>query len=267
MSGRIFLLDADMGGTDSITSRINDESVVHLPCTTFMDFEQHAKALLGIVTPDDRVVLDTLSKLLDTTRGDMKLGTDVSADLWERRSIYFSDKNYLTVYEAAGQLVMRRLKNLRARGARIVVTAHESETLDQSSVPPIKRRGPDVNPAMVGNLLASSSDVFRLWSVPEDMLNTDGTVGVKAETRVLYLRRGAEHLAKFHVERAVADTIPRFILDPTYDAICAVLGKVPTWLTIYGPSGAGKTTLATSPQLDTHTTTTTTTTQKEEQPA
>lgn len=246
----IFYFDSDGNGTDSIADVLSakPKEITHIPVRTYEEFDNAAAAVVHKVKPTDLVVLDTINSLANTTRGDAKLGIDPSVNYWSLKDKIIADKNYLTVFELAGQLILRRLKNLSkgGEGARILVTCHEAEKLDDSTIPPTKRRGPDVNPALLGALIGSSSDVFRLRALEDPVLDADGKVVVAADTRLLELRRTDEIMAKFHVPLAVAKSLPKAILEPTLPMLYEKLKKKPTWLTIYGSPGTGKSTFATS---------------------
>lgn len=243
----IYLFDADLNGLDSIARVLQTNQVVRIPCPTFNAFENAVVALIPKVGPDDTVVIDTITSLLNTTRGDAKLGTDVSKSLYDigKEKYLGGDKNFLTVYEFAAQITMRRLKNLRARDCRIIVTAHEAEVRDEAWGN-MKRQGPEVNPAMVGTLMAASSDVFRLEQLTAPIPNGQGGIAVPAGQRILWLRRTDTFMAKFHVDREVADVLPGGIIDPTLPKLYEQLHKKPSWLTVYGFPGSGKTSFAVS---------------------
>jgi hypothetical protein len=246
----IYALDSDMNGDDSIRRFIKAGTVQHMPVPTYGDFEHIVMDLIPkIKRGQDIVVVDTLGCLAETTRGDAKLGTNPQDDLWSKRALYLGgDKNYLTVYSLAGDLIMRRLKNLRAAGARIITTSHEDDVIDPATN--TKKIGPKLNPAFYESLMHATSDVVRLIQNPEDKLNEEGEVVLPAGARALQLRPSESAIAKFHVddpERAL--TMPRMlrmplkgglhVLNSTYD-------KEPSWLHIYGVPGAGKTSLAVS---------------------
>lgn len=232
-----------MNGTDSIQSYIDSGAVVNLECPTFTEFDKHRLSLQQTVKPGDFVCLDTVTKMLSTTRADRQVGSNPGEPLWDPAKVnkYFGDKEYLAVYNMATQLVMRALLNLRARGAKIIVLAHEDEVTD--AMAGMKMAGPQVNPAMVGELIASSSDVFRLVALTNPVVNEAGKVVFPADTRVLYLRRSDSYTAKFHVARDRSDKIPKALPNPTLPALWDTLGKVSSFLTVYAHPGAGKTTL------------------------
>lgn len=237
-----------MGGTESVQDLIDAGKVKHITLPSFPAFDLACNDLVKAVTPEDVVILDTISTLANTMRGDFRLGVEESNDLWGKRNLYFGgDKNFLTQYEAAEKMIMRRLKNLRARGCRIVTIVHEDEQVDQITM--TKKRAPQLNQAFYGSLMAHSTDVFRLSMFFEDVKGNDGKLLYKSGTRVLYLQsaEGPEgHVTKYHVTRDVADALPKGIIDPTMSKLIATLKKKPGWLVIYGAPGLGKTTLACS---------------------
>jgi hypothetical protein len=243
----LYLLDADLGGSESVQDLIETERIVEIPLPSFVAFEKAAVQLCRTVTKDDVVVVDTLSALANTTRGDLRLGPEEPEDLWSKRSLFFgADKNYLTQYEATEKMIMRHLKNLKTR-CHIITIVHEDEQVDPISM--TKKRAPQLNQAFFGSLMASASDVFRLSMLFEDVKNSQGNVVHKAGTRVLYLQsaEGPDgHIAKHRTSREVAETIPKGIVDPTMPKLMKTLQKNPRWLVIYGPPGIGKTTFACS---------------------
>ena len=240
---RFYRLDVDLNGTDSIQSYIDSGKVINLECPTFDDFDKHRMMLMPKIEPGDTVMLDTVSKMLSTIRTDRVVGTKINEPLNDPKIInrFFGDKEYLAIYNYAAQLTMRALNNFRARGARVIVLAHEDEVNDQ--ITGMKSQGPMVNPAMVGELIASSSDVFRLVSLTEPVVDAEGKTVFARDTRVLYLRRSDSFQAKFHVERSRSESIPKALPDPTLPKLWTLLGKQSSWLTVYGHPGAGKTSL------------------------
>ena len=80
----IFLLDADGTGRDSISKRIASKQVTLLPCGSFVAYDAACMQLANRTpAPGDRVVLDTFSIMLSTTRGDFKHGNDPKTSVWE----------------------------------------------------------------------------------------------------------------------------------------------------------------------------------------
>lgn len=247
----IYLLDADLGGTESVQDLIDSKALTHIPIDSFKTFDETLVKLLPTLSDNDTVIVDTLSTLANTTRGDFRLGTEVSDDLWGKRSLYFGgDKNFLTQYEAAEKLIMRRLKNVRAKGTHVITITHEDEQVD--AISQTKKRAPQLNQAFYGSLMAHSTDVFRLSMLFSDVKDDKGAIKYTAGTRVLYLQpaEGIDgHVTKYHVPRDVASRLPKGIVDPTWDKLQSTLEKDPGWLVLYGSPGIGKTSLAASKAL------------------
>lgn len=243
-----YLYSCDSNGTDSIRDVLEHKDLKRISVTHYEEFDRHVTSIVSKLTPKDTVIVDTLNMLAATTRTDFKLGTDPTEQLWGKRDRIIADKNYLTVYTGAAQLILRHLKNCSrgGEGARIIVTCHESERIDETTVPPTKKRSPDLNAELLGSLIGSSSDVFRLTRLDEPITNDRGEIVLAAGTRLLQLQATEEYLAKVQVPLSKVKDIKRALANPTLPMLYEHLGKVPTWLTVYSPPGVGKSTLVTS---------------------
>lgn len=244
----IYLFSTDGNGVDSIADVLGSKEITRIAVTRYEDFDKYVTSIVSKVTPKDTVILDTLDMLASTIRTDLNLGTDPTEQLWGKRERYFKDKLGFGLYTGAAQLIMRHLKNLSrgGEGARIITTMHESERVDETTSPPTRKRAPDLNPELLGSLIGSSSDVFRLAIMDGDIVNDKGEVVLSSGTHILQLKATDEYMAKFQVPLSKVPSIKKMLANPTYPKLCEHLGKVPTWLTIYGPSGVGKSTFATS---------------------
>lgn len=241
-----------MGGVESVENLIHDGLVQVKPIPTLDAFGKETSELMKTVTENDTVILDTVTSLAETARGDFKLGIDADEDLWAKRHVFFAGKDPegWTGYDAAAKLIMRRLLNLRAKGCHLIVIAHEKDQVDD--IGQQTARGPQLNAKFAQALIARSTDVFRLSMLFDDVAASDGTVRYKAGTRVLYLHRedGIDgYIAKFHVTREVADKLPKGIVNPDMNKLCSTLHKNPGFLVLYGSPGIGKTSLACSAAL------------------
>jgi hypothetical protein len=242
--------------------------VTLLPCATYTAFEAHTKALrekvewvdgvneagdpCKVVKPhDDLVILDSVSRMADSTRGDFKLGPD-ETEFWGKRDIYYKGDTYnFGAYEAAGNFIMRHLRNLNVRGYRIVAICHEDEQKDENEG--IKKRGPALNPAFWQSLRATSSDIYRLTVVPEDTTDAEGNLVARAGTRLLQTTLDEIAICKYTAPPTLEGefkVVPKYLANPTMRKITRMLGVQPDFVTLYGDPGAGKTTLACSDAFD-----------------
>jgi hypothetical protein len=244
----IYLYSCDGNGTDSIADVLGNKELTRIAVTKYEDFDKHIVSIVNKVTPKDTVIVDTLNMLANTIRGDINMGTSSTELLWDKRERFFKDKLGFGLYTAPTQLILRHLKNCSrgGEGAKIIVTVHEAERVDDTTVPPTRKRAPDLNPELLGSLIGSSSDVFRLTRLDGPILNDKGEVVLSAGTRILQLQATEEYMAKFQVPLSKVPSIKKQLANPTYPMLCEHLGKVPTWLTLYSPSGVGKSTFVTS---------------------
>lgn len=242
-----------MNGDDSIRHLVESGAIQYHPVPSFQAYQAVIQKLLPVLTPQDTVLLDTIGSLATSVRWDAKLGTDMTQDLWEKRGLYLGgDKNYLTVYTLAGDLTMRRLKNIRSTGARIITTSHEAEKIDPTDG--LNKLAPKMNDALYTSIMAATSDVFRLSELVDPILFPDGhpqagEVRIPIGTRILQLRKTDEAVAKYHVSPERSASIKRLLqMPPTggLHVLYAHLGKKPTWMHLYGAPGAGKTALSCS---------------------
>lgn len=241
----IYLFSTDGTGNDGIRHLIDNKRITEFVCDTFDSFDRTAHGLLTKVTANDTVILDTVGSLLEITRGDIKLGKPEEL-YWEKLDSLMAGEVYGATYDAARILIMRRLANLRKRNARIVTVCHERDQRDEGGLgsKSSKQRAPAVSPRLYSDLLGRSSDIVRLSILTEPITNREGRIVVPAGKRQLQLRVSDEAIAKYQVRRDLSDKIPSCIFEPTWPKLVSTLGKEPSWLTIYGLPGVGKTTLA-----------------------
>ena len=247
----LYFVDADQNGLDSVQDVIakNHDKVTIINAGVFEEADRRLAQLVEKTGPNDLFVFDTIDALANTLRGDAKLGNDQTEELWVKRNLWLQgDKNYQTVYDMAEKFILRRIKNLRNRGARIICLAHEAEKVDEQDM--LKKRGPDLNDKFYGKLMSASSDVFRLSVQLTNVVNAAGEVIVPADTRILELRRTPEVIAKYHVGMDKSPQIKAKMMNPTLPKLYEHLGKKPSFLTIYGAPGAGKTSFSFSELTD-----------------
>lgn len=237
-----YLLDCDLTGGGSVQHLIDAGNVKIFPIRSEESYITVCDLLLQSATPNDLIVVDTVSILAENIRDEIvtKCGKFERADTLEDQH-----KRTMTAYGDAQRTIMRRLRNLRNSGLRLVTTFHERDQKDLNDVT-IKKRGPAVNEAFFTSIAGSSTDVFRMTRVTEPILDAEGKVRFPEGTRFLQLKDSSESVAKYQVPISKADSIPKLLSNPTLPKLYGILGKRPLWLSIYGPMGVGKTTLACS---------------------
>lgn len=248
----VYWLDIDLKGNTSIRPQIESGLVTELRCPTFEAYQNHCRALIPRVTVEDLVIVDTVTSLLEMCRTDAALGTDPDGDLWAKRGKFIEgDKAYLNYFRMAASLTLRWMKNLSSRGCRIIAVCHEDDILDETVVPATRRRGPMVNPAMVGLLSGSASDIYRLEALIEPMTRQNAETGefetiAKPDDRILWLRRQPHFVAKYSCDIERSPKILQGLINPTLPKVYEHLGVRPPFMVLYGPNGCGKTTLSVS---------------------
>lgn len=238
----VYLLNADHHGNDGIAHLIESKKIVEYVCDSFNSYDRYTYELMTKVGQDDFVIVDTMSSLAETTRGDLKIGSEDDGLIWDKRE-KLQGEAYGTSYKTAQVLIMRRLVNLRKRRAHVITTTWETDQRDDGTK--ISQRAPDVNPKFFTALLGASSDIIRLTEVHEDIRDSSGNVKVAKGSRTLQLRPSDDAVIKVQVRRDLVEKIPKFLVNPTWAKLCTTLGKIPSWLTLYGPPGVGKTSLVT----------------------
>ena len=244
----IFYLGCDGNGINPIRKYLDNPNFKHLPITHYKDFDTICRDLTTDAKSDDTVIIDTITMLTLTMKGDLNFGEDVDT-LWQHREKFFAEKRGFGMVTAPTEMILRHLRNIsrNGTGAKIIVTAHETEKKDKLTGDELKRSGPDLTPQFRGLLIGCSSDVIRLGVYRDDVTNSVGKVIASKGDRVAYLEDSDDYIVKFiHPEGVKRKTK---LINPTYASLCEYAGGIPSWLTIYAPAGTGKTTLAASALL------------------
>jgi len=246
----IYYLDADQNGTDSIQDILD----AHPKEITYLDGGNFERADLLLsklsVARGDLLIVDTISGLGATLRRNAKfIGLKDDMSVWAFKEKWLGgDKNYLTVYDMAEQMIMERLKSLKNKGMNILVLAHENKQINERTLE--EAIGPELPPAFYRRLNEACSDMFRLTVLMEDEKDSSGSVRFKEGTRVLTIKPTQEVIAKYHVNFEKAKTMPKRIMNPSIPKIHEKLGKTPSFMCIFGSPGTGKTTLSLSQFLN-----------------
>ena len=242
----IYLLDSDLNGTDSYEPYIKSKQVTRFPIDSFPAFDNAVTHIIDSgAGNNDLVIIDTMTSLKDTVMSDLRMGVDDGKPIWDKRMVYLNKKEESgwSAYDACTQMILRRIRNLRARDIRMILNAQtggqKENPMDISKI-----EGPAMNPALYTLMAAITSDIFRLRMLDGDE-EINGKV-VPAFTRVLDLRPDGTHITKFHVASEQSEKVPRRIIAPTLPKLYRALNKKTSNLGIYGLPGVGKTTFALS---------------------
>jgi len=245
----VFRLDADQNGIGSIRRAVSEGLVTNIPCPNLAAYETACEELLqGKAKAGDTVILDTLSMMMTTVLGELKLGSEAKPLGPAIRRLMANDDRG-SAYKDSAQSIMRWLRFLRNQEINIITLSHEKEIIDQMTG--LRKYGPNHNADLYSSLNASSSDMFRLKVLLEDEVDEEGRVVRPAFSRVLQLRPDAESMAKYHTDFGDEAGMPRELSNPTLPRLYKAIKGRPEWLAIYGAPGVGKTTFACSEVLTT----------------
>ena len=231
----IYIADCEEG-TASIANLVTSGEVQRHDCKQFSDVQEAFwKVKRGEVAGVDLFAWDTVTTMATTTRHDIVVAPDDlgQSSLWDNRGKLTAAQRD---WGSASDLINRLARMIRALPMPTIFVCHEGEREDPQTG--IKKFGPDLNQAILRDVIAFSDAMLRLSIAPEAFKAPDGQ-DYPAGTRVLRLASNGNAMAKVRVPEDV--TIPPIIADPDFAKLVAALGFVPKKLTIYGPSGAGKT--------------------------
>jgi hypothetical protein len=247
----IHLIDADLSGADSVQHLIDAKLVQWHPVASYDQFILVADGLLKTATPADSVVVDTVTKLAETLRDNLLHGAYPDDSLLAAQKAMAGETLSRNAYAEAQRVVMRRLRNLRNRGVKIITVLHEDDQRNPYETT-LNKRAPAVNKAFFESLTGASSDIFRLTFARDDIKDAKGDVKFARDTRFLQLRDSEDALAKYHVSPEVSSKLPRLLSNPSMPKLRTILEKDPSWLIVYGSPGTGKTSLVCSDAEETY---------------
>lgn len=230
----------------SVQDLIDARTVDWIDARRFNAVESAYRELWAKTIVADVVVVDTITTLATTTRQDLIIDPASSggvAPLWDNR---LNLKTKIGDWGDMSDLLNRMLRAYRELPQITVFCCHEGERTDPTATTSIEKRGPDLNAAVLRDVIAWSDAVIRV-SVLGQTIEVDGeTYG--PETRCLRLKPSASAMAK--TRAALGRPYPEILFvretDNALRKLEAALGYLPKKITLYGPSGAGKTTTATS---------------------
>jgi hypothetical protein len=245
----IHLIDADICGSETVQHLVTAGLVKTYSVQHFKEYDELVSRLIPTLTHEDTVILDTITSLATQTRGDFRLGVS-NESVWDRHEKFFKDATGYSGYDAAQQMIMCRLRNINAlvdaegRRPQIIVTAHERDQRD--ALTGMSAAGPSLNEKFYETLMGSARDVFRLTIQFGDVVDEHGTVRVKDGERLLHMRASPDQIIKVSARREISEKLPKMMKDPTLPKLYKLMDKRSSWIVVYAPPGAGKTTFVCS---------------------
>jgi hypothetical protein len=259
----IFHLDTDLKGLPYPYRPLAEEGkrLKTYKLATYLEYEEVADALAETVKAGDLVIVDTLSQLVEATleylkeRAMLAAGISRASDagaLFEKVSAFGRD------YKESKGLIMQKLKNLSARGARLILNVHQKSAYmdaDRSTIvstfrgipmDSVKMIGPSLNNQLFEQVNARATDIYRLSRFNEDVKDDDGNVCVPYGTRLLHLTENPGDVIKSSAPPDRLAALREGLLSPTLPKLYTLIGGKPEMMVIYSPPGVGKTTFALS---------------------
>lgn len=204
------------------------------------------QALPGMVDADyanlGAVVLDTASRLADTTRRALVAETEIGADLWKMRDKLFPQQRdwgnmsdmLARIFEAYGSWADQQ-------NVPFLLLCHESKRTDEATG--VQKGGPDANPKLLSEIIENSDYVWRIWR-EEASIKLDNKQYPK-NTHFLRMTTSESKMTKMRLPPDYSEKLTDNLPNPTLSQAFSLLGPfVPNVLTVFGPPGAGKTTFA-----------------------
>lgn len=245
---RILHFDCDRGtGHHSVSDLVQAGVVVSYPARSFLEAEQVFWALYrannqipdGTGTPftPDLVVVDTITKLAETTRQDTVLDPSKKglSTIWDLGEAAVASKREWGI---AGDRIVRLLRNILELPIPSIFVAHQGDRDDPMSN--TVKKVPDLQGMVLKNVIADTDAIVRLQASPVPVALPDGRVYPDG-TRQLLLRATGDSAVGVRSPYP----LPPFLLEPTLaDFINVLHGTLPHNTLLFGAPKIGKTTLA-----------------------
>jgi hypothetical protein len=259
----IFHLDTDLKGLPYPYRPLAEEGkrLKTFKLATYQEYENCADALVEEIKPNDLVIVDTLSQLVEATLEYLKERAMAAAGitkaseaiaLFEKVSAFGRD------YKDSKGLILQKIKNLSARGARIILNVHQKSAYmdaDRASIvstfrgipmDSVKVIGPSLNNQLFEQVNARATDIYRLSRFNEDVKDDEGNVSVAYGTRLLHLTENPGDVIKSSAPPDKLASLREGLLNPTLPKLYTLIGGKPEMMVVYSPPGVGKTTFALS---------------------
>lgn len=228
---------------------------------TYQEYEDLCDTLAQTIAPGDMVIVDTLSQLVESTLEYLRERAMAAAGITkasEALALFAQVSAYGKDYKDSKSLIMQKIKNFSARGARVLLNIHQKTAYmdaDRSSIvstfkgvpmDAAKVIGPSLNNQLFEIVNARATDIYRLSRFNSDIEAEDGRAAIPYGTRLLHLAENPDDVIKSSAPPEKLQALRDGLLNPTLPALYKLIGGKPEMMVIYSPPGVGKTTFALS---------------------
>lgn len=234
----VVLIDSERGAR-SVNHLVASGAVEVINANKFEDVENVVWQIIRNERKADGIIIDSITSLATTTRQDLIVDPAMmnNASLWQNRAkLTAAQRDWGNMSDLIGRL-MRLLRD--NTNVPIIAICHEGEREDLTTG--MDKKGPDLNAALLKEVIHFSDAVLRL-SLLGATIEVEGQRYAPG-TRVLRLIGNEQCMAKVRIPGNMPQP-PEILPDPTKARFLKVVGEMPHAVALYGPSGAGKTTLA-----------------------
>ncbi len=243
----IYYMACDGNGTDSVRNILknNTDKITLINAITFKAFDD---GITNIKFKEgDTLIIDTVSALSANLIREYRFRDMKEGESFDKYYQSWEKTNSRSAYAMAEQIFMQNIKLIQHKGVKIIITAHEGKQENEKTKE--ESIGPELSPKFFNRISESCSTMFRLKIEYTQKQEENGKVTTQ-EKRILMLRPVEDYILKCHVPSEELEKIPFAIVNPTIPKLYAKLGFVPTFMVVYGPPGAGKSTFVLSQFLE-----------------
>lgn len=256
-------LDLDLKGIPYQFREIAEEGkrLKSYKLATYQEYEDLCDTLAATVKTGDVIIVDTLSQLVEATLEYLKERAMAAAGITKYSdgiALFEKVSGFGRDYKESKGLIMQKIKNLSARGARIILNVHQKAAYmdaDRSTIvstfrgipmDSVKMIGPSLNNQLFEQVNARATDIYRLSRFNEDVKDDEGNVSVPYGTRLLHLTENPGDVIKSSAPPDRLSALREGLLSPTLPKLYTLIGGKPEMMVVYSPPGVGKTTFALS---------------------
>jgi len=239
----IYYTNCDGHGLDSVRNIIRDNptEITVIDGGTFKAFNDNATKTK--FKEGDTFIVDTLSELSANLIREYRFRNMKEGESFESYYNTWDKTNSQSAYAMAEQIFMQSIKLLHHKGVKIILTMHEGTQINEKTGS--KTTGPELSPKFFNRVSGSCNAMFRLKIEYTQKQQENGKV-IPVEKRILMIRPVEDFILKCHAPPEEIEKIPFELVNPTIPKLQAKLGFEPSFMVVYGPPGAGKSTFVLS---------------------